>query len=120
MPFLCQFLFTIQAGPQNWFYSDGSVAHLATGDDKLLFSDPQEKILTIRNYANTGFVNIVLEKWFYMKVEKIAAKLGTKPYIIINNMLLLTMKKLEDTAKQNQTLSTSMTTRSWHIMKCAL
>lgn len=97
---------------QNMFYSDGSVAHLATGDDELLFSDPQQKLLTIRNYANTGFVNIVLEKRFYMRVEKIAEKLGTKPDIIINNTLLLTLKKLEDMAKQNQTLSTSMTTRS--------
>jgi len=68
--------------------------------------------LAIKNYANTKFVNIVLEKRFYMKVEKIAEKLGTKPEIIINNALLLTMKKLEDMAKRNQTLSTSMTTRS--------
>jgi hypothetical protein len=88
------------------------VARLATGDAELLFSDPQQKILTIKNYANTKFVNIVLEKRFYTKVEKIAEKLGTKPDIIINNTLLLTLKKLEDMAKQNQTLSTSMTTRS--------
>ena len=72
------------------------VARLATGDYKLLFSDPQQKILTIKNYTNTRFVNIVLEKRFYTKVENIAEKLGTKPDII-NNMLLLTMKKLEST-----------------------
>jgi len=97
---------------QNRFYSDGSVAHLATGDDELLFSDPQEKILTIRNYVNTGVVNVVLEKRFYMRIEKLAEKLGTKPDTIISNTLLLTLKKLEDMTKQNQTLSTSMTTRS--------
>jgi hypothetical protein len=88
------------------------VASLATGDVKLLFSDPQQKILTAKNYANTKFVNVVLEKRFYMRVEKTAEKLGTEPDLIINNMLLLTLKKLEDMAKQNQTLSTSMTTRS--------
>lgn len=77
------------------------VAHLATGDNELLFSDPQEKILTIKNYANTGFVNIVLEKRFYTKVEKIAEELDSKPDIIINNMLLLTMKKLEGMVGQN-------------------
>jgi len=32
-----------------------------------------------------------------MKVEKIAEEFGTKPDTIINNMLLLTMKKLERT-----------------------
>ena len=68
--------------------------------------------MTVKNYANTKFVNVVLEKRFYMRVEKIAEELGTKPDLIINNMLLLTMKKLENMAKQNQTLSTSMTTRS--------
>jgi len=88
------------------------VARHATVGDELLLSDPQEKILTIKNYANTGFVNIILEKRFYMRIEKIAEKFDSKPDIIISNMLLLTMKKLEDMAKQNQTLSTSMTTRS--------
>lgn len=58
-----------------------------------MFSDPQEKILTIKNYANTGFVNIVLEKRFYMSVEKIADELGSKRDTIINNMLLLNNEK---------------------------
>jgi len=53
--------------------------------------------LTVKNYANTGFVNIILEKRFYMKVEKIAEEFGSKPDVIISNMLLLTMKKLEST-----------------------
>ena len=57
--------------------------------------DPQEKILTVKNYANTGFVNIVLKKRFYIRVEKIAEEVGSKPDTIINNMLLLTMKKLQ-------------------------
>ena len=50
---------------------------------------------TITRYATTKFVNIILEKRFYMRVEKIAEELGSKPDIIINNILLLTMKKLE-------------------------
>ena len=68
------------------------VAHLATRDDNLLFSDPQQEILAIRNYVNTGFVNIALEKRFYMKVEKIAEELGTKPDIIHNMLLLINNK----------------------------
>jgi hypothetical protein len=74
-------------------------ARYATLDDELSLSNPQQKILTVKNYANTKFVNIVLEKQFYLKVEKIAEKLGTKPDVIINNTLLLTLKKLEDMAK---------------------
>jgi len=79
----------------------GKGSRYVTLEDKLFLSAPQQKILTIKNYANTGFVNIVLEKRFYMKVEKIAEKLGTKPDIVINNTLLLTLKKLEAMAKQN-------------------
>ena len=48
----------------------------------------KKKISTIKNYANMGFVNIVLER-FYTKVEKIAEKLGTKPDTIITHILLL-------------------------------
>jgi len=74
-------------------------ARYATLEHELSLSNPQQKILTVKNYANTKFVNIVLEKRFYTKVEKIAEKLGTKPDIIINNTLLLALKKLEDMAK---------------------
>jgi hypothetical protein len=75
-------------------------ARYATLKDELLFSDPEEKILTIKNYANTRFVNIVLEKRFYMRVEKIAEALDSKPDTIINNTLLLVLRKLEDMAKR--------------------
>jgi len=78
------------------------VAHLATEEYKLLLSDPQQKILTVKNYANTKFVNIVLEKPFYMRVEKIAEKLSTTPDTIINNALSLTLKKLEVMTRQNE------------------
>jgi len=74
-------------------------ARYATLDDELTLSNPQQKILSVKNYANTKFVNIVLEKQFYLKIEKIAEKLGTKSDILINNTLLLTLKKLEDMAK---------------------
>lgn len=61
-----------------------------------MFSDPQQKILTIKDHANTGFVHIPLDKRFYMRVEKITEELGSKPDIIISKMLLLTMKQLEN------------------------
>jgi len=76
------------------------VAYYATLKDELSLANPHQKILTVKNYANTKFVNIVLEKRFYTKFEKIAEKLGTKTDIIINNALLLTLKKLEEIAKR--------------------
>jgi ParB-like chromosome segregation protein Spo0J len=79
------------------------VAHVAIEEYKLLLSDPQERILTLKNYTNTKFVNIVLERPFYTRVEKIAEKLSTTPDTIINNALSLTMKKLEDMTRQIET-----------------
>lgn len=78
------------------------VARLATGEYQQLFSDTQEKVLSIKKYANTRFVSIMLEKKFYNKVEKIADKLGAKPDTIINNTLTLTLKKLEGITKGNR------------------
>ena len=64
-----------------------------------LTAPSKEKFLKVKNYANTKFVNIVLEKRFYMRVEKIAEKLGSQPDIIINNTLLLAIKRLESIKK---------------------
>jgi predicted DNA-binding ribbon-helix-helix protein len=40
-------------------------------------------------------VNILVEKQFYTKLEKIAEKLGTTPDMLINNALLMILKRLE-------------------------
>lgn len=60
---------------------------------------PREKVLTVREYAN--FVNVIVEKPFYTRLEKTAEKLGTTPDVLVSNALLLTLKKLENMAKQN-------------------
>lgn len=45
-------------------------------------------------YANTHFVNVMVEKPFYTRLEEMAEKLGTTPRLI-SNALLLIVKKLE-------------------------
>ena len=81
------------------------VAHHATEDTKRreeskeiaeLTKPPKEKILTVRKYANTHFVNVMVERFFYIKLEKAAKKVGTTPEALINNALLLILKKLEE------------------------
>lgn len=49
----------------------------------------------MREYANTHFVNVMVEKPFYTRLEKTAEKLGTTPDVLVSNALLLTLKKLE-------------------------
>ncbi|MHA1712024.1 MAG: hypothetical protein ACTSUS_08215 [Candidatus Freyarchaeota archaeon] len=54
----------------------------------------KKKVLTVKEYTNTHFVNVMVEKTFYTKLKKTAEKLGTSPEIIINNALLLTLKRI--------------------------
>ena len=53
---------------------------------------PPEGVLTIRAYANTEFVNIVMEKPLYEKLEEKARKLETTPDKLIYNAILLILK----------------------------
>jgi len=54
--------------------------------------DPPGKVLSIRAYANTEFVNIVLKKPLYEKLEEKARKLETTPDKLIYNAILLILK----------------------------
>jgi len=74
---------------------ESEVARLATGEENVLLSDPPERIATVKNFANTRFVGIVLERQFYIRFEKMAKKLGTPLDVIISNALLSALKQLE-------------------------
>jgi len=54
--------------------------------------DPPEEVLSIRAYANTEFVNIVVKKPLYEKLEEKAKKLETTPDKLIYNAILLILK----------------------------
>jgi len=54
--------------------------------------DPPEEALSIRAYANTEFVNIILKKPLYEKLEEKAKKLETTPDKLIYNAILLILK----------------------------
>ncbi len=54
--------------------------------------NPSEDVLSIRAYANTEFVNIIVKKLFYEKVEEKARKLETTPDKLIYNAILSILK----------------------------
>jgi len=54
--------------------------------------DPPGEVLSIRSYANTEFVNIVVKKPLYEKLEEKARKLETTPDKLIYNAILLILK----------------------------
>jgi hypothetical protein len=54
--------------------------------------DPPEDVLSIKAYANTEFVNIVMKKVLYEKVEEKAKKLETTPDMLVYNAILLILK----------------------------
>jgi hypothetical protein len=61
-----------------------------------LTAPPEKQFLTVKKYANTHFVNVMVEKPFYTRLEKVAEKLETTPDVLINNALLLILKRLEE------------------------
>jgi hypothetical protein len=71
------------------------VAHHATIDFERLVSDLPKKVICIRNYRNTNFVSLILERRFYEKFEKIASSLGVAPETILNNALNLILEQFE-------------------------
>ena len=54
--------------------------------------DPPGDLLSIRAYANTEFVNIVVKKPLYEKLEERARKLETTPDKLVYNAILLILK----------------------------
>jgi hypothetical protein len=81
---------------------EGKVACRATLRLDVLLAEPAERVLTVKKYANTDFVNVVLQRRFYANVEKLAENFGTTPDIIINNVLVSTVRKLMETSSLNR------------------
>jgi len=54
--------------------------------------DPPKDLLNIRIYTNTDFVNVMVKKPFYVKLEKKAEELGTTPDKLIYNAILMILK----------------------------
>ena len=74
------------------------VALPATASAAFLSLKPERQVLMIKDYTNTNFVHIMLERKFYTKIENVAENLGTPPDTIINNVFLSLLKTLEDAA----------------------
>ena len=67
-----------------------SALQCRAGMSKLL--DPPEDVLSIRTYGNTDFVNIMVKKSLYERLEEKAKKLETTPDKLIYNAILLILK----------------------------
>jgi len=55
---------------------EGRVARPATLQLDILLAEPAERVLTVKKYANTDFVNVVLQRRFYTNVQKLAENFG--------------------------------------------
>ncbi|MGB9853315.1 MAG: hypothetical protein ACPLRY_00690 [Candidatus Bathyarchaeales archaeon] len=88
---------------------EGKVARFATFQIEVLLSEPVEKVLTVKKYANVNFVQAMLEKRFYVNLERLAEKLDTTPEVIINNLLVSAVRKLMEISRSNNVLSVIQT-----------
>ena len=71
------------------------VALFATQEYEQLLSEPKERIFKVKSYNNTDFVNLIIERRFYTRLEESAERLGIEPEAIISNMFFLALRKLE-------------------------
>jgi hypothetical protein len=65
---------------------------LRRGAETSKLLDPPGEVLSIRAYANTEFVNIMMKKPLYKKLEEKARKLETTPDKLIYNAIVLILK----------------------------
>jgi hypothetical protein len=61
---------------------------------KIQLKEPTKGIIKI--HENEDLVRIKIDRKFYTKLERTAEKLGTTPEVLINNALLLILKRLEE------------------------
>ncbi|MEM2954247.1 MAG: hypothetical protein QXU21_08270 [Candidatus Bathyarchaeia archaeon] len=73
------------------------IARRATLRFEILTAEPQEKVLKIVKYANTNFVQILLDDHFYEEIEKLAESLSITSDRLVNNLLVWVVKKLKRT-----------------------
>ncbi|MEM1538946.1 MAG: hypothetical protein QXW82_03800 [Candidatus Bathyarchaeia archaeon] len=72
------------------------VAQRATFPLDFLLLKSKKRVLTVKKYANVNFVQVMLDKRFFINIEKVAEGLGTTPEAIINNILVWAVEKLMD------------------------
>lgn len=81
------------------------VARHATEDNYLIqfmSSLHTKRVLEVKNYANTDFVQVIVQKGFYSRIEKLASRIGTSPETIINKVLTSSVIELERRTAHNQ------------------
>jgi hypothetical protein len=61
---------------------------------KIQLKEPPKGIIEI--HENEDPVRIKIDRKFYTQLERMAEKLGTTPEVLINNALLLILKRLEE------------------------
>ena len=83
------------------------VACFATQEDEQLLLEPKERILKVKNCNNTDFVNLIIERRFYTRLEESAEKLGIEPEAIISNIFFLALRKLEQMVTQEKITETN-------------
>jgi len=79
----------------------GKVARRATLRFEALRAEPQERVLKIVKYANTKFVQILLDGHFYDEIEKLSEGLGITSERFVNNLLVWIVKKMKGTVIKN-------------------
>lgn len=77
------------------------VARCATIEYGKLLSSPRHNVVHVKNYANTDFVNLLVDRRFYENFTKACECLGFPPERIINNSLVAILNEIEKVSAPN-------------------
>lgn len=83
---------------------------------ELLYKNSSNEILSIKEYVNTNFVGITLEKNVFSKFNKIAERMGISAQVIISNALLYGLKRLQSLTNDHINLSQSKDIRKKEVI----
>jgi hypothetical protein len=60
-----------------------------------LFSQPKEKVVKVKSYSNTTFVNLAVERKFFERIETGARCLNSSPEMLISSALSAMINRIE-------------------------
>lgn len=70
-----------------------------------LFKD-ERRILMIKDYSNTNFVHIMLDRDVYIRLATVADRIGTTAETVFNNAIVSLLRTIEDLARPSPTAAT--------------
>jgi hypothetical protein len=89
---------------ENRRFVENQAAHRAAQEYVRLLCERREKVVALKSYSNTNFVNLLIDRDLHTRFVSIALCLGIDPDVLVGNILLLEIQRIEKLLRQNHPL----------------